>query len=55
MAHYDSYVLEEQLSLKEDGQKRINQDILSYICVAQTKTKTGLYEKEDCYGVLKTI
>ena len=55
LAHYDSYVLEEQLSLKEDGQKRINQDILSYICVAQTKTKTGLYEKEDCYGVLKTI
>ncbi|MEN6436875.1 MAG: hypothetical protein ABFD58_13770, partial [Anaerolineaceae bacterium] len=49
IAHYDNSVLEEILTYKDYGQKRLNWDILAYVCVAQTKNKTGLYEKDGCY------
>lgn len=53
LAHYDSSVLEELLSYSQDGQERINRDILAYICVAQSETKTGLFDRDECYQKAK--
>jgi hypothetical protein len=49
LAHYDSDILEEILSFGEDGQRRINRTILAYFCVAQSETKTGIFDRDICY------
>ena len=49
LAHYDNTVVNEIISYAKNGQRRMNQDFLAYICVAQTKYKNGFLEREDCY------
>lgn len=54
LAHYEGSVLEEILSYGNDGQKGINLTLLTYVCVAQSKTKTGLLDRESCYQMAES-
>jgi hypothetical protein len=47
VVHYEDEILEELMSLGESGQERVNRDLLTYICVAQTE-KTGLLTWDEC-------